>query len=347
MRKALALIVLTSLVPASAAAGPSVQDRLEHARDARAAAIAEVRWAEGRLAQLEAQYIRVEAEANRAAAFLVDALIRERELRGLVVQAQAMVDARANAAYRAGPGALMNALLEADSLSDLSDAQELIEQAFLDDLAHAAASVEAVQTAREAREELEDARAVLVGQQRRLGRIFTEMQLVLATAREAARRAGILVTSLAHKLERHERRLKQEHQENKVRIELIEGLDQSELLALLGPEGGRGCTIPPKLQPTGEGFSGEASYYGEEFAGQPTATGAIFDPELFTAAHRTLPLPSFLHVTYNGRCATVLVNDRGPYIDGRVLDLSEGAATYLGMAHAGVGHVTVEILTPK
>ena len=347
MRKIMVLVLVAGLVPASAAAGPSLQDRLERARDARAAAVAEVRWAESRLAELQEEYHRVEAEANRAAAFLVDALIRERELRGLVIQAQALVDARANAAYRAGPGALLNALLAADSLADLSDAQQLIEHAFLDDVDRAAASVEAVRTAGEAREELEEARADLAARQRRLGKIFTEMQLVLVTAREAAQRTGILVASLAQRLGRREARLKEEHRQNEVRIELIEGLDQSELLALLGPNGGRGCSIPPKLEPTGQRFSGEASYYGEEFAGQPTATGAIFDPALFTAAHRTLPLPSFLHVAYNGRCATVLVNDRGPYIEGRVLDLSEGAATYLGMAHAGVGHVTAEILTPK
>ena len=116
---------------------------------------------------------------------------------------------------------------------------------------------------------------------------------------------------------------------------------------MLGPDGGRGCDIPPKLQETGETFSGLASWYGDELAGDPTATGAIFDPDLFTAAHRTLPLPSFLHVTYQGRCATVLVNDRGPYITERLLDLSEGAATYLGFAGSGVAEVTAEVLVPK
>jgi len=127
---------------------------------------------------------------------------------------------------------------------------------------------------------------------------------------------------------------------------LAAGAPQSELLAMLGPNGGRGCTIPSALRRMGRVLSGEASYYGEEFAGSPTATGAIFVPELFTAAHRTLPLPSFLHVTHGRRCATVLVNDRGPYIEGRFLDLSQGAATYLGMARAGVGYVEAEILTP-
>ncbi|HEX6261387.1 MAG TPA: septal ring lytic transglycosylase RlpA family protein, partial [Actinomycetota bacterium] len=122
------------------------------------------------------------------------------------------------------------------------------------------------------------------------------------------------------------------------------GLDQSELLALLGPDGGRGCDIPSGLRGTGSGFEGIASWYGWDFAGRPTASGAIFDPRLFTAAHRTLPLPSFLHVRHGGRCATVLVNDRGPFIEGRVLDLSQASAEYLGVS---LSHVEAEILVPR
>jgi rare lipoprotein A len=57
-----------------------------------------------------------------------------------------------------------------------------------------------------------------------------------------------------------------------------------------------------------------------------------------------MPLPSFLHVTYQGKCATVLVNDRGPYVDGRVLDLSEAAAKYIGLP--GVGIVHAKVLRP-
>jgi hypothetical protein len=89
--------------------------------------------------------------------------------------------------------------------------------------------------------------------------------------------------------------------------------DQSSLLALLGPTGGRTCDTPEGLAPTGEVFDGYASWYGWEFGGQPTATGAIFDPRLFTAANRSLPFGTFLRVSYGGRCAIVLVNDRGPY----------------------------------
>jgi rare lipoprotein A len=116
------------------------------------------------------------------------------------------------------------------------------------------------------------------------------------------------------------------------------------LLALLGPTGGRTCDTPEGLAPTGKVFDGYASWYGWKFGGQPTATGAIFDPRLFTAANRSLHFGTFLRVSFEGKCAIVLVNDRGPYgrLE-RVIDLSEAAAEYLGV---GVSWVHAEILVP-
>jgi rare lipoprotein A (peptidoglycan hydrolase) len=167
------------------------------------------------------------------------------------------------------------------------------------------------------------------------------MEIRLAEAQAAAAEAGARVQALVEQ----QRALAQAAQTEQRYSKLIQvDGELGRLLELLGPTGGRGCQIPPDLAPTGQGFTGEASFYGEEFAGNPTAIGHLFNPELFTAAHRTLPLPSFLHVRYGEKCATVLVNDRGPYVDGRILDLSEGAARYLGLP--GVGIVHAEILAP-
>ena len=90
-------------------------------------------------------------------------------------------------------------------------------------------------------------------------------------------------------------------------------------------------------------MQGIASWYGPGFAGRPTASGAIYDPRLFTAANKELPLNSFLRVHFNGRCAVVLVNDRGPYAPGRVFDLSQATAEYLGL---GLNFVTADVLIP-
>src|ERR687897_1101848 len=88
-----------------------------------------------------------------------------------------------------------------------------------------------------------------------------------------------------------------------------------------------------------EARDGLASWYGPGFEGLPTASGEPFDPYGFTAAHRTLPLGTDLVVSYGGRSVQVTVNDRGPYVGGRELDLSQGAAEYLGLTHAGVDYV--------
>ena len=90
--------------------------------------------------------------------------------------------------------------------------------------------------------------------------------------------------------------------------------------------------------------TGLASYYGPELAGQPTASGEPFNPYGFTAAHRTLPLGTKLIVSSGGRSVEVTVNDRGPYSGGRDLDLSQGAADYLGLTYAGVDYVDYTVV---
>ena len=94
------------------------------------------------------------------------------------------------------------------------------------------------------------------------------------------------------------------------------------------------------------GLSGIAAWYGAQYAGRPTASGAIFDPGKLTAAHRTLPFGTRVRVTNrdNGRSVTVTINDRGPFTPGRVIDLSEAAARKIDMIRAGIAPVEIEVL---
>ena len=85
-----------------------------------------------------------------------------------------------------------------------------------------------------------------------------------------------------------------------------------------------------------------ASWYGPGFDGQLTASGEVFDAHGYTAAHNTLPLGTEITVSYAGRSVDVVVNDRGPYSGDRELDLSQGAAEYLGLTAAGVDYVDYE-----
>jgi len=93
-------------------------------------------------------------------------------------------------------------------------------------------------------------------------------------------------------------------------------------------------------------FSGKASYYADAFHGRKSASGKIFDMYKYTCAHKTLPFGTKLKVTNqkNGKSVMVEVTDRGPYIKGRILDLSKAAAMDLDMIKAGVVQVDIEII---
>ncbi|MBN2200499.1 septal ring lytic transglycosylase RlpA family protein [bacterium] len=95
---------------------------------------------------------------------------------------------------------------------------------------------------------------------------------------------------------------------------------------------------------------GKASYYGtgDGFHGKKTASGEIFDRNKLTAAHRTLPFGTRCRVTNrsNGRSVVVRINDRGPFVKGRIIDLSWAAAKRIGAERAGVVNVKLEVLRP-
>ncbi len=94
-------------------------------------------------------------------------------------------------------------------------------------------------------------------------------------------------------------------------------------------------------------FTGVASWYGRKFHGRRTASGEVYNMHAHTAAHRTLPFGTLVRVTNlrNGRQSVVRINDRGPFVPGRDIDLSYGAASDLGMVETGLARVRLEILS--
>jgi rare lipoprotein A len=101
----------------------------------------------------------------------------------------------------------------------------------------------------------------------------------------------------------------------------------------------------PKEQPHYDEI-GTASWYGYQHEGKPTANGEVFHKDMVSAAHKTLPLPSLVEVTNlaNGKKLRVRINDRGPFVDGRIIDLSQEAARRLGFEGQGVTKVRVRYL---
>ena len=91
---------------------------------------------------------------------------------------------------------------------------------------------------------------------------------------------------------------------------------------------------------------GLVSWYGERFHERPTASGELFDVNAMTMAHPTLPFGTKVKVTNlrNGRSVVLRVNDRGPFVGQRIADLSQAAASYLGMLRRGIAHARLEVL---
>jgi len=91
---------------------------------------------------------------------------------------------------------------------------------------------------------------------------------------------------------------------------------------------------------------GEASYYADNLAGNATASGEPYDPTALTAAHKTLKFGTKVRVTYEktGKSVEVVINDRGPHVDSRIIDLSRAAAEAIGMIDDGAGEVVLEVL---
>jgi peptidoglycan hydrolase CwlO-like protein len=345
MRSKATVLVLALLAAATFAAPPARADvgqQLARARQAHQRALRQVHTLEDALDGLLVRYDTIARKAGHAAIRLVD---RSRD----VAAADAAVDGardelrtRVRTAYELGPGSMLEAFLSAETLADISVAHEYTSRALsfdahvLDKLQHAEAMLVSRQHA------AEDAQSRLEAQRRHLARLLVQMRHTLNAARRIADRFGLQVQRLQAQQEAVDAAAAQQTGLGGLSVGAT-GADQSALLGLLGPTGGRTCGTPDGLTDTGQSFSGNASWYGWDFAGQSTANGAIFDPRLFTAANRWLPFGTFLRVRYAGRCAIVLVNDRGPYVDGRVLDLSMAAAEYLGV---GVSYVTADILVP-
>ncbi|MEK6584447.1 MAG: septal ring lytic transglycosylase RlpA family protein, partial [Nitrospirota bacterium] len=108
------------------------------------------------------------------------------------------------------------------------------------------------------------------------------------------------------------------------------------------------CAFPSHRSPYAAGYveRGVASWYGEDFHGKPTSSGEIYNMYDLTAAHKLMPLGTVAKITHldNGRSVVVKINDRGPFIDGRVIDLSYSAASEIGMVEEGVSKVEIKVL---
>ncbi|MCB1182433.1 septal ring lytic transglycosylase RlpA family protein [bacterium] len=120
------------------------------------------------------------------------------------------------------------------------------------------------------------------------------------------------------------------------------------VLVLAGALGGCAASSrhPAEIGGFGDVQTGQASFYADRFEGRLTASGETFRQDLLTAAHRTLPFGTRVRVTnlVNRRAVVVRINDRGPFVEGRIIDLSRRAAEELDFVRAGLTDVKIEVL---
>ena len=321
-----AALVVTAAVAASRPATATDLDSLR----GRAQAVAdEVTALERQLAPLRAKQERlqtkIDLESEHLAVLEVEiADAREAYEAALDVYVESAVEA-----YKRGPTNDVELLLSARTLTDLytlSKAADRVAELHEESLEVLLAAKEAA----EAAQQRVDARKQrLLNRQAQARLVADSIEEKVATRREALRE----LTSEIKALEAEARRraaLAPRPSDAFARI-----LDGS------GPSSG----IPDGYVSTGVSFEGIASWYGPGFEGNPTANGDIFDPNLYTAASKELPLGSWLYVEHQGRGVVVLVNDRGPYVEGRILDLSQAAAEAIGIT--GLGWIRAEILIKR
>ena len=133
--------------------------------------------------------------------------------------------------------------------------------------------------------------------------------------------------------------------------EIPDAIPQPEFKSPLGnPETYVVDGVTYRVRDTSAGYreEGLASWYGGYFHGRRTSSGDVYDMYRMTAAHKSLPLPTYVRVTHlgNGRSVVLRVNDRGPFVEDRIIDLSYAAAAKLGMANSGTARVEVVALDP-
>jgi peptidoglycan hydrolase CwlO-like protein len=241
---------------------------------------------------------------------------------------------RAIEAYKSGPHSDLDLLLSSETLTDAFSAAEVASVL-------ADGDNEAIQELTVAKEAAEAAQRSIDAQKQSLLSMQAKAEAVRAEIAGALDDRRSVLADLSTQID------ELEAQARKAAAQAAEtnGIDVGQaLLDLLSPSG-PSAGIPEAFVGTGVTFEGIASWYGPGFEGNLTANGDVFDPDLFTAASKTLPLGSWLYVEFEGRGVVVLVNDRGPYVGDRILDLSRAAAEAIGIS--GLGWVKAEVLLKK
>ena len=316
---------------ALALTGPASAADLEQLRSRAQELAGQVSGLEVRLEDLSGTQAALDIEIAETSARIGMLEVQLRDGERAIDEARKRFVERAIEAYKGSSTSRLALLLSAEDVTDLLTIAEVTSKAAesdaeaLDELVAAQSSVETMQDAVDRRKQ------TLLAAQSKAEELAGEAAQTLADRRA-------VLEEMSAQIDELERQAREA-----AAAAARPGQAFLDLLAPAGPAPG----IPDDFVGTGVSFEGLASWYGPGFEGNLTASGDVFDSSLYTAASKELPLGTWLYVEYNGRGVVVLINDRGPYVEPRILDLSRGAAQAIGMEHAGVGWVRAEILLKK
>lgn len=268
--------------------------------------------------------------------------LQQMSVRAAEEQARLAFQDRVRAAYMAGPGRAVDFLLSSSDLYELAArlpyATTSIALGAVD-----ASDVTALRRSLDsALRETERAQQAMTAAERRFAvlRATIEQRLAAAEAAASAAADARALAAVGVEAKRYAGTLQRVSGSTRsIRRARGEAMYRA-AAPFLGPR--PNCTIPKGLRSTGDHLEGATSWYGDAFRGKPTASGALFWSDRYTVAHRTLPFGLFLLVRYGKRCVVSFLNDRGPYVDGRILDLSFASAQAIGLS--GVKDVSATLL---
>lgn len=336
-------------LPGALAAGDldDVRKRLADANAQTARVLNELKSIDAKIYSVNRSIVRDEREVGQAESRVrtAEASIRELDERIRLIRRSA--NARAARMYKNGPGSILAPLFTSTTLTDLSKLGM-----FWESLAERDGQTLSEANKIKARRDQEKAalNATISNLEARVKALDGQRDSLRSTKEQRAKSLDELKVTIQAAMDAEKRILA-------ARAAAIKkpspgpctpGLPARDqrLAALLGwysPATGGDGLMPSKLGPTGVVTTGDASWYGPGFDGCRSASGATFRASQMTAASVILPLGTILKVIRGGRAVVVVITDRGPYADGRVLDLSQAAAQAIGL---GAGAVSMEILLP-
>jgi rare lipoprotein A len=324
----LALVAALACGCLLAALRPAVATDLDALRSRAQRVADQVTSLEHRLQALHSERARVEDEITSTTQQIAILEMEILDTRRAVARAGERFVQRAVELYKQGPAARLALVLSARDLNTMLDAAAAASNAAAQDAGALGALQDVLADQERVQREIDTHKQHLLRAEARNRDLAVDIENTLATRRAT-------LAELNDEIARLEARAR--------RQALAASRPDAAFAKLLGATG-PAPAIPDGYVGTGVAFEGLASWYGPGFEGEATATGAIFDPDLFTAASRDLPFGTVLYVSHYGRGVVVVINDRGPYIHERILDLSRAAAQAIGIS--GLGWVRAEIVVP-